>query len=176
MAIAYEEFIQDHVASLDELATVRAIAHQLRLHLDTAEVRVRIQQAHQPGVSSQVIQATFLDYARELGFHSESRGLFAEYRTPGLRPDYYMPVGTTGILLEVERGKTLTNNMDLLDFWKCHLCIHANYLFLLIPSGVGEDEVPHLRGAFGTVSKRLSSFFDIPRNYTNVWGLFLFGY
>ena len=25
--------------------------------------------------------------------------------------------------MEVERGKTTTNNKDFLDFWKCHLCV-----------------------------------------------------
>jgi len=39
-----------------------------------------------------------------------------------LRPDYFLKLDDTGILLEVERGKTTINNMDLLDFWKCHLC------------------------------------------------------
>ena len=44
-----------------------------------------------------------------------------------------MPLADTGIILEVERGKTTINNMDLLDFWKCHICAHADYLFLMVP-------------------------------------------
>ena len=32
--------------------------------------------------------------------------------------------------MEVERGKTTTNNMDLLDIYKCHICEEANHLFL----------------------------------------------
>ena len=35
--------------------------------------------------------------------------------------------------MEVERGKTVLNNMDLLDVWKCHICESANYLFLIVP-------------------------------------------
>ena len=65
----------------------------------------------------------------------------AAYRALGSRPRLQLlsarvcsaRVGSSGILLEVERGKTTINNMDFLDFWKCHLCEHAHYLFLLVP-------------------------------------------
>ena len=72
-----------------------------------------------------------------------------------LRPDYYRPLETSGILLEVERGKTTTNNMDLLDFWKCHLCRHADYLFLMVPQALpaqsrhDSEEGVQLRGQKG---------------------------
>lgn len=42
----------------------------------------------------------------------------------------------SGIILEVERGKTLMNNMDLLDMWKCHICEHARYLFSIVPKAL----------------------------------------
>lgn len=67
-----------------------------------------------------------------LGFRNESKGLFVSYANKAVRPDYYLPVSDTGILLEVERGKTTINNMDFLDFWKCHLYEAANYLFLMV--------------------------------------------
>ena len=110
-----------------------------------------------------------------LGFVSESKGLFAPYETSALRPDYFRPLDDTGILLEVERGKTTINNMDLLDFWKCHLCEHANYLFLMVPTELRQNPSMPPRREYVTVVKRLSSFF-VPRNYTNVRGLFVFGY
>lgn len=97
------------------------------------------------------------------------------YETSALRPDYFRAVGDTGILLEVERGKTTINNMDLLDFWKCHLCEHANYLFLVVPMELRQNPAMPPRREYATVVKRLSSFF-VPRNYTNVRGLFVFGY
>lgn len=72
--------------------------------------------ANQPGRSSGEVQNVFLKQARELGFRDESKGLFKEY-TSALRPDYFLPLADTGIILEVERGKTTINNLDLLDFW-----------------------------------------------------------
>jgi hypothetical protein len=80
------------------------------------------------------VQEVLLEKAAELGFTSEKQGLFEEYATSGLRPDYYKPFGDrSGILLEVERGKTTINNMDLLDLWKCHICPEADVLFLFVP-------------------------------------------
>lgn len=61
------------------------------------------------------MQATFGDFVRELGFESEKVGLFSSDEF-ALRPDYFIRLGQTGILLEVERGKTTINNVDLLDF------------------------------------------------------------
>ena len=78
-------------------------------------------------------------------------------------------------LLEVERGKTTINNMDLLDVWKCHSCRHANYLFLFVPRELRQNEHTAPRREFATVAKRLGTFFE-PRNYTNVYALWLFGY
>lgn len=86
-----------------------------------------------------------------------------------------MPVGETGIILEVERGKTTINNMDLLDFWKCHICAHADYLFSLVPQELWQNETMTARREFASVGRRLATFFE-PRNHTNVRGLFLFGY
>ncbi len=65
--------------------------------------------------------------------------------------------------------------MDLLDFWKCHICVHAHYLVLLVPQAFRQNELMTARREFLTVKKRLETFFE-PRNYTNVRGLFLFGY
>jgi hypothetical protein len=86
-----------------------------------------------------------------------------------------MPAAGTGSLLEVERGKTTINNMDLLDFWKCHICAHADYLILLVPRELRQNPTMAPRREFATVSKRLATFFE-QGNYTNVRGLCLFGY
>ena len=91
------------------------------------------------------------------------------------RPDYFLPLGETGIILEVERGKTTTNNMDQVDFWKCHICVVASYLFLLVPQGLQHNPEVTPEKAFITVRRRLAQFFD-PGNYTNVRALCLFGY
>ena len=86
-----------------------------------------------------------------------------------------MQLDGTGILLEVERGKTTTNNMDLLDFWKCHISGNANYLFLLVPKALRHNEAMTPKKEYAAVARRLRQFF-IPGKYTNVRGLCLFGY
>lgn len=169
------DFVQTHVEGTSEYASVLAVANALYRHLEQPDVMSAIALANLPGRSSAEIQGVFLDHARELGFKDESKGLFAGYLTSALRPDYFLPIDDTGILIEVERGKTTINNMDLLDFWKCHICEHAHYLILLVPTELRQNETMTPRREFATVRNRLSSFFEEP-NYTNVRGLFLFGY
>ena len=128
MAVLMQKFVQQDLAASAEWAAVHGVAAQLLAHLNDREAQQRLSVANMPGQSSALVQAAFAEFAQDLGFVDESKGLFDSYENRGLRPDYYLPVGDTGILLEVERGKTTINNMDLLDFWKCHLCTHANYL------------------------------------------------
>jgi hypothetical protein len=114
------------------------------------------------------------DKLTELGFQSERCGLFSQYPVASLRPDFYRRVHNSGILLEIERGKTLTNNMDLLDLWKCHLCAHADFLFLVVPNERPSESGQVIK-AFAGASRRLSTFFE-PQNYVNVEPVHLFGY
>jgi hypothetical protein len=169
------DFVQDGYAVTTEYAAVREVADALEDTLRIAEVAAEILAANQPGQSSSAVQNVFLEPARDLGFRDESKGLFLGYPSSALRPDYFMPLHETGILLEVERGKTTINNMDLLDFWKCHICEHADYLFLMVPLELRQNDTISPRREFASVQKRLSTFFE-PGNYTNVRGLCLFGY
>ena len=90
------------------------------------------------------------------------KGLFKDYKTRALRPDYFKKLSNGGILMEVERGKTITNNMDLLDLWKCHICEEANHLFLIVPLAV--SRTPNI---YNYVGNRVDSFFK-EKNYINV--------
>lgn len=168
------EFTKAHPARPRELATVRRIAKRLAEFMNSVDAQEAIRQAHVLGASSVRVQQVLIAEAGRLGFKSEMRGLFAEYRTGGVRPDYFRKVGRSGILMEVERGKTLANNMDLLDMWKCHICRQADYLFLIIPKrrprGSGKTESVQAR-----VEKRVATFFEEP-NYINVEGVFIFAY
>lgn len=168
-------FVQDRYKGTSEYATVTRVSDQLLDHLNTPGALALMAAANSPGMSSAGVQATFEPFAAELGFMNEAQGLFAGYENKAVRPDYYLPVGDTGILMEVERGKTTINNMDFLDFWKCHLCVHANYLFLMAPQALRQNATMRPRNEFSAVVKRMSSFFT-PRNYTNVRGLHVFGY
>ena len=174
MAVELVKFVQPAFADSSEWRTVDAVADRLLAELSRAETYRLIVDANRPGTSSAEVQAAFRGAATALGFHSEKSGLFAE-SIAGLRPDYYLQVGESGILLEVERGKTTTNNMDLLDFWKCHICVGAHYLFLLVPKALQHNDGMTPKKEFAAVGRRLAPFFK-PGNYTNVRGLALFGY
>jgi hypothetical protein len=174
MSVNLKKFVQLQFDGSKEWSNVSMLADDLCNHLNTPEACARIAEANQPGRSSADVQATFGDFARDLGFENEKVGLFADEEL-GLRPDYFCRVGDSGVLLEVERGKTTINNMDLLDFWKCHVCPHAHYLFLLVPLALRQNATMPPRNEFATVARRLERFFT-PRTYTNVRGLCLFGY
>lgn len=177
MPVATQHFVQAPFADGAEVAEVTRIARALAAHLNGVDAQTRIAKANRPGRSSGEIQAIFLEEAERLGFRNEAQGLFADYRNRNVRPDYHLalPQFASGILMEVERGKTTINNMDFLDFWKCHLCPHAHHLFMLVPQELRQNEEMSPRKEYAAVCNRLSSFFE-ERNYTNVRSLWIFGY
>jgi hypothetical protein len=175
MPVVMTSFVQDRFRDTDEYGHVTKVADSLLAHLNTPDAQALLGEANQPGLSSSIVQGSFALFARDAGFVDESRGLFSTYENSALRPDYFLRVGETGILLEVERGKTTINNMDLLDFWKCHLCEPASYLFLMVPQELRQNPNMRPKREYNYVIKRMASFF-VPRNYTNVRGLHVFGY
>ena len=169
------DFVRSDLAASSEWSEIRRIATELVAYMNRPDVNARLSEANMPGSASQKIQAAIRAKTTELGFRDESKGLFAGYSTRGLKPDYYREVGCTGVILEVERGKTINNNMDFLDFWKCHICRVASFLILLVPVELRHNYKDRPTRAFHAASNRLESFF-ITENYTNVWGLVLLGY
>jgi hypothetical protein len=175
MGIEFAVLKKADAERLESFKCANEIAEELRRYLGQPDIEERIRERHKHGAKSSEIQDVILQKAAELGFESEKKELFKEYKTSALRPDYYCRIDDeTGILLEVERGKTISNNMDLLDLWKCHVCEHAEYLFLLVP-----QVRPGANGSktrpFQYVQKRLSVFFET-KNYVNVNAVHLFGY
>lgn len=175
MAAQRTKFVQPQFAGSVEYQTVTGISDRLLSHLNEPEPQRLLAAANAPGQSSALVQASFEVFAADLGFTSEAKGLFGDYDNKALRPDYFLALGDTGILMEVERGKTTINNMDFLDFWKCHLCEHADYLFLMAPQELRQNPIMRPRREYNTVIKRMGSFFT-QGNYTNVRGLHVFGY
>ena len=169
------DFVQETFADSKEWKGVLKIADALTAHMATPKIRKQIDLANAPGRSSSEVQAVILGQATELGFKSEAKGLFNTYANSSLRPDYYLPIDKTGIILEVERGKTTINNMDFLDFWKCHICESAHYLFLLVPDELRQNPTRPVSRPYNIVASHMEAFFK-PANYTNVRGLVLFGY
>lgn len=175
MSVLIHKFVQPKVLGTPIFDKVDAIGNSLHHHLCSPEIFLNITNANQPGNSSYKIQSVFSEFAASIGFTSEKKGLFKHYATSGLRPDYYIKVEDSGILLEVERGKTIMNNMDLLDLWKCHICKEADYLFLMLPSKLAHNSNANTYNTFNKVVDRMSPFF-LEGNYTNVHALFIFGY
>lgn len=175
MEILLEVFCKDTVNKTLEFSTVSNIANELQIFLNQKHIQDQISLTHKTHAKSAEIQAILIDKAQELGFISEKKGLFTSYQTSGLRPDYFKKLGSeSGIIMEVERGKTTINNMDLLDLWKCHICKEANYLFLIVPK-IRQTEKGTSGATFNIVVRRLQSFF-VTSNYINVDGVFIFGY
>ena len=153
---------------IEDIKEVIITAEKLGKYLGQNELRQQMDDANSLGNSSKKIQDIFINYCEKLGFESEKNGLFKYHN---LRPDYYKKLNTGGILFEVERGKTLTNNMDLYDLWKCHICKEANHLFLFVPKNVS-----HKKNIYESTFRRFSSFFREEKNHINIDTVFLFGY
>ena len=68
------------------------------------------------------------------------------------------------------------NNMDFLDFWKCHICKYAHYLFLLVPKELRQNQSGKIVGRpYQTVVSHMETLF-YPENYTSVRGVVVIGY
>lgn len=175
MSIERQDFVLQSYLKTKEWARVKKIADEFQKQLNKPRLLAELKSRNVPGASSRAIQDLFKKEAEKLGFKHEAEKLFhAEYAL-ALRPDYYKALGKTGILLEVERGKSIDNNMDLLDFWKTHICPEAHYLFLLVPVELKQSSSASTKKVFQSVKKRLEPFFET-RNQTNVRGTCLFGY
>ncbi len=173
MKIELKILKKENIDKTKNFKNVKAIAEKLCAFMDSPSINKKIRDKHKTGASSKEIQDIIIKEAEELGFKSEKKGLFNHYITHGLRPDYFNSKHS-GILMEVERGKTTINNMDLLDIWKCHICKDANYLFLIVPM-VRQPKEGNDRQEFSKVVNRVSSFYD-KENYINIDGVFIFGY
>lgn len=168
-------FTQQGIEETTEYTEVLGVSDSLLEHLNQPDARDLLAAANLPGMSSAMVQNSFARFSGDLGFVSEAKGLFATYENKYLRPDFFLALETNGILMEVERGKTTTNNMDLLDLWKTHLCLHADYLFLMVPQALKHNDAMTPKKEYDAVRKRLGSFF-LPGNEVNVRALHVFGY
>jgi hypothetical protein len=169
--ILQKENIENNVDFLE----AKRLAKEMLVFMNLPDVSQKISDTHKINAQSGEIQNILLKKTNELGFRSEKTGLFGRYKTSALRPDYYKKLGQNkGIIIEVERGKTLANNMDMLDIWKCHICEEANYLFLIVPQ-IRQTEKGTKNIIYDKVIDRLESFF-IKNNYLNIDAVVIFGY
>lgn len=89
------------------------------------------------------------------------------------RADFGLISDNDGILVEIERGRTLDNNMDMIDFWKCHIHPTAHHLVLVVPIWYRTNR--GVTQSFSRVCKRLHPMSEQGFE-TNVWSLCIVGY
>lgn len=172
---SYRVFLRPGLVDSENLNDVLKTSGEVRKILSMQEVIEAIAQVHKFGASSHTVQKSILGQMESLGFTSEKKGLFASYKVSGIRPDYFKSVEGGGILFEVERGKTIANNMDLLDVWKTHLCLEAKHLFLMVPK-IRVTEKGGSQKIFNTVENRIETFFLKESTPIDVNSVHLFGY
>lgn len=159
-------------ADRQPLELVRALAEEFWSALDSEPIREALGAIASVGGTTHQVDAVVRPHAETLGFSSQRATLFTGYPI-ALRPDWYRPLDGSGVLLEIERGKTVTNNMDLLDLWKWNICRHADHLFLIVPQVVRRTS--GIERVYPRVVTRLPTFFE-PGNETNVQSVAIFGY
>jgi hypothetical protein len=158
------------------MRTVDALAERLKRHVE--ETALAIAELHVFGASSSAVQAHFSHLLKtELGFSEEVVLTEQEGLVTRARPDFFFGLGNgRGILAEVERGGTTTNNHDLKDLWKAHVAPDAHHLFLLVPQhNFRADGTPREK-PFPLVARRLGAFFGEPRREIDVASVHVFGY
>jgi hypothetical protein len=178
MEVSYERFTRSHLteAELEELIRVDALAGQLRQHLQLNAEEIDVAHVHR--ASSGAIQSIVSRLlTEELAFGEEEILTPEEGYVTRARPDFFYRLSDErGVLAEVERGGTTTNNHDLKDLWKTHIATNAQHLFLIVPHANWNEAGRARERPFLRVKSRLGAFFGIPRREIDVVSLHLFGY
>ncbi len=176
--MGYARFVRSTVdmASDPELAFVDAMAQQLVKHLASSASRIDTAHVHQ--ASSMAIQTIVAQLLRiDLHFTEEVILTPSEGFVTRARPDFFYRLpGGQGILAEVERGGTTTNNHDLKDLWKAHIAPDAQHLFLVVPNSNWNAAGKARERPFHRVVNRLEAFFGEPRREVDISSLHVFGY
>ncbi len=178
MGVSYARFTRSTLTAAEEreLLRVDALAQRLREHLQGRAVD--IDAAHVHRASSGAIQAIVSQLLREQLQFREERVLTPEHGfVTQARPDFFFRLSESrGVLAEVERGGTTTNNHDLKDLWKAHIAPDAQHLFLVVPHANWNEAGGACEHPFTRVAQRLAAFFGDPRREIDVVSLHVFGY
>ena len=176
-AVGYERLVRSDVVDSDpHIVRVDALARELVTHLEESAGDVDL--AHVHGASSAAIQSIVSLLLRErLGFREEVVITPEDGLVTHARPDFFYRLdGERGVLAEVERGGTTTNNHDLKDIWKAHISPDAQHLFLVVPNANWNESGAARERPFHRVVTRLSAFFGDPRREIDVMTAHIFGY
>jgi hypothetical protein len=167
------EIPEEHV---DELTVVDGLARELVDHIAaTGEAIARL---HVHGASSAAIQEHFALLLRvKLGFREEVVLTPETGFVTHARPDFVHSLGEgRGVLAEVERGGTTTNNHDLKDVWKAHIAPDAHHLFLIVPTNNWKADGSARERPFQIVARRTGAFFGHPRREIDLLSAHVFAY
>lgn len=159
-----------------ELERVDSLARELIAHI--SETQAAIAALHIHGAQSQSLQSHFAQLLRvKLGFEEEVVLTPQDGFVTRARPDFFFALGEgRGIIAEVERGGTTTNNHDLKDLWKAHVAPNAQHLFLIVPTNNWKADGTARERPFQIVSRRLGAFFGDKRREVDVLSAHVFAY
>lgn len=176
--VGYARFVRSTLTPGEaaELDVVDRLADELRKHL-VAEAG-RITRVHVHRASSMAVQTIVAELLQErLGFSEEVVLSPESGFVTQARPDFFFALGVgRGVLAEVERGGTTTNNHDLKDMWKAHIAADAHHLFLVVPHANWAENGRPREKPFLRVCRRLGAFFGTPRREIDVVSAHVFGY
>ena len=163
-------------SELREMELVDSLASALVSHI--AARSAEIDAVHVHGAQSGTVQLIMSQLlCGELGFVEEKRIKQTFGLVTQARPDFIRYLGAErGILAEVERGGTTTNNHDLKDFWKAHIAPDAHHLFLVVPLANWKEDGSAREKPFDRVCSRLGAFFGDERREVDVMSAHVFGY
>lgn len=178
VSVPYKRLVKSRLSPIEEAELPRVDCLAGRLGAFLHEQSEAVAAAHVHGAGSGAIQAIVAALLTErLGFRQEV------VLTPQLgfvtqaRPDFFFQLGSgRGILAEVERGGTTTNNHDLKDFWKTHLAPDAHHLFLVVPVANWKLGGLARERPYALVARRLGAFFGDQRREVDVVSAHIFGY
>ena len=178
MSVQYARLVRHTLDDREsqELHQVDRLAERLRAHLDEQVAAIDLVHVH--GASSSAVQEIVADLLeRQLGFRSEVVLTPSDGLVTRARPDFvYWLAQGRGVLGEVERGGTTTNNHDLKDMWKAHISPDTQHLFLVVPQANWGESGRAREKPFPRVVQRLSAFFGDDRRELDVVSAHVFGY
>lgn len=158
-----------------ELVIVDGIAQRLATYLD--ENTARVDEVHIFRAASAAVQEVVGDLLRVVGFGEEVVLTPQDGFVTRARPDFYYSLAEgRGIIAEIERGGTTTNNHDLKDFWKAHIARDAHHLFLVVPMANWNEAGLARERPYPRVVNRLRAFFGDERREVDVLSAHIFGY
>jgi hypothetical protein len=176
--VHYTKYVRGSITRTEEreLIEVDRLARGLRAHLESQ--RAQLAEGHIHGARSSVIQDLVAEHlVAERQFVSESTVLSGAAIQAKPRADFFGRLGEgRGIIVEVERGGTTTNNHDLKDVWKTHLAEDAHHLFLIVPEFNFRADGSQRERPYSAVVRRLAPFFGDPRREVDVLSAHIFGY